>query len=63
VLQDRKANTHETGNLVARDSGGGMVQDFMLWLNLADLPMEVANQATSHLLSRVISLNTPVHTP
>jgi hypothetical protein len=63
VRQHGEADAHQARNQVAGHGGSGVVEHFVLGLDLTDVTTQVTYQSTRDVLRGHIPLDTPVYAP
>jgi hypothetical protein len=63
VREHGETDAHQARNQVAGHGRSGVVEHFVLGLNLTDMTAQVTYQAAGDVLRGRISLNTPVYAP
>src|SRR5438270_504144 len=61
VREHRETEAHQARNQVAGHGCSGVVEHFMLGLDLTDVTVQVTNQAAGDVLCSSITLDTPVY--
>jgi hypothetical protein len=63
VREHRETHAHQARNEVAGHGGGGVVEHFVLGLDLTDVTAQVTYQSVGNVLRSHIPLDTPVYAP
>src|SRR5215813_12653135 len=63
VRQHGETDAHQTSNQVAGHGRSGVVEHFVLGLDLTDVTAEITDQAARNVLCGRLPLDTPVYAP